>query len=82
MGLPFGLPHDDANQRNLLHDVLQAAAAIDQPRGYVELPHQWPERRAVAIREPATPPPIARLLTKKPWLLPRLVAGKLPDDGT
>lgn len=78
MGLPFGLPHDVANQRDLLRDVLQAAAAIDRPRGYVELPHQCPERRVVAIREPATPPPIVRLLANKPWLLPHLVSGNLP----
>ena len=47
-------------------------------RSYVELDHEWPERRSVAIREPPTPPPIAHLLTRKPWLLPRLIAGDIP----
>ncbi len=42
------------------------------------LPFEWPERRSEAIREPDPAPPIARLLTRKPWLLRRLVSGRLP----
>ena len=79
MGLPLGLPDDAVNQRELLHAVLEAATEMKQPRSYVELPRQWPERRSVAMREPQTPPPIAQLLTKKPWLLSRLIAGDVPD---
>ncbi|MGI9609458.1 MAG: hypothetical protein ACR2NL_04100 [Acidimicrobiia bacterium] len=79
MGLPLGLPGDDDGQRRLLSDVLHAAAAMDVPRSYTELPHEWSERRSAAIREPSTPPPIAQLLTKKPWLVSRLITGKLPS---
>lgn len=79
-GLPLGLPGDAHGQKDILRATLEAAAAITEPRGYVELPHEWPERRSVAIREPETPPPIVPLLTKKPWLLPRLISGDLPSQ--
>ena len=77
-GLPLGLPDDHVTQRAVLRDTLEAAATMTEPRSYVELDHEWPERRSVAIREPPTPPPIAHLLTRKPWLLPRLIAGDIP----
>ena len=80
-GLPLGLPHDDRGQRDVLRATLQTAAAMTVPRSYVELDHRWPERRSVAIREPAEPPPIAQLLTRRPWLLPRLISGDIPSSG-
>ena len=79
MGLPLGLPHHVEQQRKVLQATLEAGAAISEPRSYIELPFEWPERRSQAIREPNRPPPIVQLLTSKPWLLPRLISGHLPD---
>lgn len=79
VGLPMGLPDDPDGQRGVLRETLEAAVAMAEPRSYAELDRTWPERRSVAMREPATPPPIAQLLAHKPWLLPRLVSGRLPD---
>lgn len=81
MGLPLGLPGHADDQRAVLRAALEAAAEMDEPRLYVELPFEWPERRAVAMREPATPPPIVQLLNSKPWLLAKLVSGHVPDPA-
>lgn len=78
MGSTLGRPGDADGQREVLRAALEAGASLTEPRGYVELPFEWPERRAEAIREPDPPPPIAQLLTRRPWLLPRLVSGRLP----
>lgn len=78
MGMPMGRPGDADGQRTVLRAVLEAAAAMSRPRSYTELPFVWPERRSAAMREPDPPPPIAQLLTKKPWLLPRLAGGRIP----
>lgn len=79
MGLPLGLPHHVEQQRAVLRSALEAGAAMSRPRSYAELPFEWPERRSQAIREPDPPPPIVQLLTSKPWLLPRLMSGHIPD---
>ena len=78
MGMPMGRPGDAATQRAVLQAALEAAASMTRPGSYAELPFTWPERRSTAMREPAPPPPIAQLLTKKPWLLPRLAGGRIP----
>ncbi len=78
MGMAFGRPGDADGQRDVLRAALEAAAAMTEPRSYTELPFIWPEPRSAAIRHPDPPPPIVQLLTKKPWLLPRLVSGELP----
>ena len=77
-GLPMGLPGDADGQRTVLREALEATASMDAPRSYHELDRTWPERRSQAIREADPPPPIAQLLSRKPWLLPRLVSGRLP----
>jgi len=77
-GLPIGVPGDADGQRAVLRATLEAAVAMSEPRSYVELPFQWPEPRYKAIRESTTQPPIAQLLKRKPWLLPRLISGRLP----
>ena len=78
MGMPMGRPGDAPTQRAVLQAALEAAASMTRPRSYAELPFVWPERRSTAMREPDPPPPIAQLLTKKPWLLPRLAGGRIP----
>ena len=30
---------------------------------------------------PPKPPPIAKLIKRKPWLLRRLISGKIPDGA-
>jgi hypothetical protein len=40
-GAMFGEPGTQAKQRQVLADVLQAAAAIAQPGGKIELPYRW-----------------------------------------
>lgn len=46
----------------------------------MELSFTWPESVAVARRSAEEPPPIAQLLQRKTWLLPRLYAGDVPGD--
>jgi hypothetical protein len=46
----------------------------------VELPFTWPEPVGVARRCEEEPPPIAQLLKRKPWLLPRFYMGDIPVD--
>lgn len=82
MGLAFGAPGDADRQRAVLRAALEAATAMTEPRSYVELPFTWPEPRSRAIRHPDPPPPIAQLLTRKPWLLPRLVSGDIPRHSS
>lgn len=76
MGQTMGRPGDHDGQRRILRAVLEAGAAMREPRDYAELPVRWPETRSKAIREPDPPPPIAQLLKSKPWLLPRLISGR------
>ena len=78
MGMPMGRPGDADTQRAVLRAALEAAAAMPGPRTCTELAFTWPERRSVAMREPDPPPPIVELLTRKPWLLPRLASGHIP----
>jgi hypothetical protein len=80
---PLGRPHDADGQRAVLRATLEVLASASGPDTYVELPFEWPETVAQArnaSRHP--PPPISELLRKKPWLLPRLLSGRIPADGT
>ena len=79
MGMPMGRPGDAETQRAVLRRRARGRCGdVRSPRSYTELPFVWPERRSAAMREPEPPPPIAQLLTKKPWLLPRLAGGRIP----
>ena len=78
MGRTMGQPGDANGQRAVLRGALETGAGLARPRSYVELPFEWPERRPLAIREPDPAPPIAQLLTRRPWLFPRLLSGRLP----
>lgn len=78
MGRAFGRPGDADGQRQVLRAALEAAVSMTEPRSYAELQFEWPEPRSQAIRDPDPPPPIAQLLAKKPWLIPRLVSGRIP----
>ena len=50
------------------------------PDAYVELPFEWPQTPVQARKGSDVHPPIAELLKRKPWLLPRLFSGDIPDE--
>lgn len=80
MSLPMGRPGDAAGQRAVLRALLDVLGSAEAPGAYVELPFSWPESPAQARKGADVHPPIARLLAKKPWLLPKLYAGEIPDE--
>lgn len=79
-GRSLGMPHDANGQRAVLRSTLQLLETAQGPDTFVELPYSWPQSRTQALADQKIPPPpISRLLMKKPWLLPRLYAGKVPE---
>ena len=78
MSRPLGRPGDADGQRAVLAGVLDVLRTAKEPGTYVELPFSWPESVAEARRTTEEPPPIAQLLRRKPWLLPKLYAGEIP----
>jgi hypothetical protein len=81
MGQPFGRPGDADRQRAVLLAMLELLASAPGPDSYVELPFEWPETPAQArnASKDLPPAPIAELLLKKPWLLPLLYSGRIPQ---
>jgi len=77
---PMGQPGDADGQRNVLRALLGVLASAAAPDTYVELPFQWPESPAQARKGEEIHPPIAQLLARKPWLLPRIYTGEIPDE--
>lgn len=84
MGRPLGRPHDADGQRAVLRATLELLAIAQEPDTYVELPFVWPESPAQArnASKDIPPAPIVDLLTKKPWLLPRLYTGRIPHEAS
>ncbi len=80
MSRPIGRPGDAEGQRRVLAALLELLVTAESPDTYVELPFVWPETPAQARKGSDVHPPIAQLLAKKPWLLPRLYAGDIPDE--
>jgi hypothetical protein len=82
-GQSLGKPHDADGQRAVLRATLELLESASGPDSYVELPFEWPESPAqtrIASKDrPAAP--IVALLLKKPWLLPRLYGGRIPESG-
>ena len=74
---PLGPAGDAERQAAVLRAALAALAAIDTPGQIVDLPFTWPA--GVPRGRPRALPPIAKLLVKKPWLVPRFVGGRIPD---
>ena len=77
---PLGRPHDADGQRAVLRATLELLESATAPDTYVELPFEWPETVAQArnASKGVPPAPIVELLTRKPWLLPRLYSGRIP----
>jgi len=82
MGQPFGRPGDAARQCAVLRAMLELLASATGPGSEVELPFEWPETPAQARRasRDVPPSPITELLMKKPWLLPLLYTGRIPQS--
>ncbi len=77
-GRLFGKPGDAAGQTRVLQAALRVLVDASAPGAVIDLPFRWPERRSEAIRHPKELPPIAQLLKRKPWLLPRFISGDFP----
>src|SRR5215813_9315970 len=79
-GRSLGRPHDPDGQREVLRATLELLESATGPDHYVELPFQWPESVAQArnASKGVPPAPIAALLYKQPWLIPRLYTGRIP----
>jgi hypothetical protein len=84
MGRPLGRPHDANGQRAVLRAMLELLATAQGPDAYVDLPFVWPESPAQArnASKDLPPAPIVELLTKKPWLLVNLYAGRIPHEAS
>ena len=78
MGRPLGQPGDREGQLAVLRAALRVAETASRPGEVVDLPFQWPEPPSQVRSSPAEPPPIARLVTRRPWLYLKLVAGEIP----
>ena len=76
---PMGRPGDAQGQREVLRGLLDVLVSADAPDTYVELPYTWPETPAQARNGSNVNPPIAQLLARKPWLLPKLYTGEIPE---
>jgi hypothetical protein len=81
-GRPLGQPHDADGQRAVLRAMLEVLPPAQGPDTYVELPFVWPDSPAKCRNESRDlpPPPIVELLTKKPWLVVNLYAGRIPQE--
>lgn len=77
---PLGRPHDADGQRAVLRATLALLESATAPDHYVELPFEWPETVAQArnASRDVPPSPIAALLAKQPWLIPKLYLGRIP----
>jgi hypothetical protein len=81
MSRPLGRPGDAHGQKEVLKAVLEVLVSAEAPDTYVELPFVWPQTPAQARTGSDVNPPIAQLLARKPWLLPRLYSGDIPNEA-
>ena len=81
---PLGRPHDADGQRAVLRATLELLESAKEPDHYVELPFEWPETVAQArnASKGLPPAPIVELLTRQPWLVPKLYLGHIPHSTT
>jgi hypothetical protein len=78
-GRCFGMPGDAEGQRAVVRASLKALQVIEGPGGAVQLPFVWPGPLAKARGKLKEPPPIARLLQQKPWLLLKFLHGETAE---
>jgi hypothetical protein len=72
-GRNLGRPGDAEGQTHVLRQALRVIETAERPGTIVDLPFRWPESAAQARGKGHDSPPIAKLLARKPWLLPRLL---------
>jgi hypothetical protein len=77
-GLTMGLPGDAAGQIAVLRAVLAALESIQAPGSIEHLPFEWPEHAQPLNTHPAEPPPIAKHIVRRPWLLSKLLRRNPP----
>ena len=77
---PMGRPGDAAGQRAVLRAALDLLSTAREPGTVTELPFVWPESPAEARKGSHINPPISQLITRKPWLLVRLLSGDIPES--
>lgn len=80
MSRPMGRPGDAEGQRAVLRAALEVLETTSVPGTVVELPFTWPESPARARKGSDVNPPISQLLARKPWLIPKLVSGDIPEE--
>ena len=78
MGRTISEPGDQATQIAVLRSVLQSVETIDKPGEIIHLPFSWNEPKDRKRPEKLEAPPIAKLLMRSPWQLPRLFSRNLP----
>ncbi len=76
LGRPLGTPGDAEGQRAVLRAALDTFERIESFGGRIDLDFPGPSRRGRL--HPKVPPPIVKLLRRRPWLLARFMAGSIP----
>ena len=78
LGRNLGQPGDVGGPTAVLHATFQALQDIQEPGAVVHLPFQWPEPPNEVHAHPKEPPPIAKAITRRPWLFRNLMNGDSP----
>jgi D-proline reductase (dithiol) PrdB len=79
MAHPLGAPGDREGQMAVLRATLGTLEGAREPGEVIELPFQWPERPGQVHTDPEEPPPIAKLLARRPWLVAKFLSGDIPE---
>lgn len=78
LGYQFGVPGDNERQLAILRATLGGLYEMTAPGSVIHLPFEWPESANRLNAKPPQAPPISKYLTKRPWLLPKLLKRELP----
>ncbi len=79
LGRPLGAPGDAEGQRAVLRAALGTFERSEDFGDRVDLDFPTPARRGRL--HPKEPPPIVKLLRRRPWLLARFMAGNIPEHA-
>jgi hypothetical protein len=63
----------------VLRATLRALEETREPAEVVELLFEWPEHPGRVHADPEEPPPIAKLLARRPWLVAKFLSGDIPE---
>jgi D-proline reductase (dithiol) PrdB len=78
LGRNLGQPGDITGQTAVLRATFQALQEIKEPGSVVHLPFEWPETPKEVRSHPQEPPPIAKAISRRPWLYRNLLNGNIP----